>query len=249
MDRIDHRLYGYIDGAETCSAARWAEDAKAEIAAAQQNDILPILVGGTGLYVRTLLNGIAPIPEIDTAIRLGVRELAVEDAYTALRKEDPASATRLNAKDSSRVKRALEVVRSSGKPLDHWHAHMAGGIAGGIRLHPLVLLPPRDWLYERCERRFQIMLDRGAKNEVLDLIDRKLSPDCPVMRAIGVPEISAWIAGSQTIDEAQAQATTATRQYAKRQYTWFRNQSPDHWNRWNEIINNDNLDDIVRLLQ
>ena len=249
MEGINHRLYGYIDGAETCSAARWAKDAKAEITAAQKNDILPILVGGTGLYVRTLLDGIAPIPEIDAAIRSHVRGLEIEDAYSALGKEDPASATRLNARDSSRIKRALEVVRSSGKPLDHWHAHMAGGIADSIRLHPLVLLPPRDWLYERCDRRFQIMLDKGAKDEVVRLMDRKLSPDCPVMRAIGVPEISAWIAGSQTIDEAQAQATAATRQYAKRQYTWFRNQCPSGWQRWEEIINNDNLDNIVILLQ
>ncbi len=249
MEGISHRLYGYIDGAEPCSAARWASDAKAEIAAAHENDILPILVGGTGLYVRTLLDGIAPIPKIDPAIRSEIRDMEVDDAYEALRIEDQVSAERLNARDSTRIKRALEVVRSSGKPLDHWHAHMAGGIVENIVLHPLVLLPPRDWLYERCDRRFQIMLDSGAGDEVSRLLERKLPADCPVMRAIGVREISAWIQGEKTLEDAQVEASAATRQYAKRQYTWFRNQCPDDWPRHEETINNDNIANIVRLLQ
>lgn len=249
MDGINHRLYGYIDGAESCSAARWASDAKAEIAAAHDNDILPILVGGTGLYVRTLLDGIAPIPDIDPVTRSEIRNLDVSDAYEALSDEDPLSAQRLNARDSTRIMRALEVVRSTGKPLDHWHAHKKGGIAEDIALHPLILLPPRDWLYERCDRRFQVMLDSGAADEVRRLLARELPDDCPVMRAIGVRELSAWIEGSITQDEAQVQASAATRQYAKRQYTWFRNQCPAPWPRYIEIINNDNMDYIVRLLQ
>jgi tRNA dimethylallyltransferase len=249
MDGILHRLYGYIDGSETCSAARWAADAKIEITAAHESDALPILVGGTGLYVRTLLDGIAPIPEIDPYIRKQVRDLEVADAYTALLDEDPVSAQRLNSRDSSRIMRALEVVRSSGKPLDHWHAHKAGGIKNDIVLHPLVLLPPRDWLYARCDLRFQMMLDHGAKDEVADLLEKNLASDCPVMRAIGVPEISAWIRGECSLDEARAQASAATRQYAKRQYTWFRNQCPADWTRFQQIINNDILNNIVRLLQ
>ncbi len=248
MGGIDHRLYGYIDGAETCSAARWADDAKTEIAAAHNDDILPILVGGTGLYVRTLLNGIAPIPEISLAVRAQVRQMDIADAYAALQGEDPSSAQRLNARDSSRVMRALEVVRSSGKTMGHWHAHMAGGIADEINLHPLVLLPPREWLYERCDRRFQNMLDNGAKEEVTALLKRDLSDDCPVMRAIGVPEISAWLDGEINLEEAKTRAMAATRQYAKRQYTWFRNQCPDDWPRHKEIINNHNIDDIIILL-
>ncbi len=232
MGGVDHRLYGYIDGAETCSAARWANDAKTEIAAAHEQERLPILVGGTGLYVRTLLNGIAPIPEIDATVRTQVRQMDIADAYTALEEEDPASAQRLNARDSSRVMRALEVVRSSGKTMGHWHAHMAGGIADEINLHPLVLLPPRIWLYERCDRRFQNMLDNGAKEEVTALLKRDLSDDCPIMRAIGVPEISAWLDGEINLEEAKTRAMAATRQYAKRQYTWFRNQCPDDWPRF-----------------
>lgn len=249
MEGISHRLYGYIDGAEACSAARWASDAKAEIAAAHDRDMLPILVGGTGLYVRTLLDGIAPIPAIDPAIRAQVRNMEVAQAYDALLQEDPISARKLQPRDSSRIMRALEVVRSSGKVMSHWHAHMTGGIAKDIILHPLVLLPPRDWLYERCDRRFQIMLDKGARDEVAQLLERDLPQDRPVMRAIGVPEIIAIIEGDSSLDDAKTQAMAATRQYAKRQYTWFRNQCPPHWPRYDEIINNDNIDDIIILLQ
>lgn len=249
MEGISHRLYGYIDGAEACSAARWASDAKAEIADAHERNLLPILVGGTGLYVRTLLDGIAPIPEITPAVRTQVRDMDVADAYSALLKEDSISAERLNPRDSSRILRALEVVRSSGKPMGHWHAHMAGGIADEIILHPLVLIPPRDWLYERCDRRFEIMLDAGAQDEVRRLLARDLPMDCPVMRAIGVPDIINLIEGNNNLDEVQTRAAAATRQYAKRQYTWFRNQCPANWPRHDGIINNDNIDNIIRLLQ
>ncbi|MEH6756793.1 MAG: tRNA (adenosine(37)-N6)-dimethylallyltransferase MiaA [Parasphingorhabdus sp.] len=245
MEGVDHRLYGYIDGADTCSAARWASDAKDEISAAHDKGLLPILVGGTGLYIRTLLDGIAPIPEISSAVRAQVREMDVADAYAALLSEDPDSAARLNARDSSRIMRALEVVRSSGKPMGHWHAHMAGGISDNIALRPLVLLPPRDWLYERCDRRFQIMLDQGAQEEVQKLLARDLPTDCPVMRAIGVPEIIAMIKGDSSLEDARTRAMAATRQYAKRQYTWFRNQCPKHWPRLDWIINNENMDNIV----
>ncbi|MBF6603547.1 MAG: tRNA (adenosine(37)-N6)-dimethylallyltransferase MiaA [Sphingorhabdus sp.] len=244
MAGISHRLYGYIDGAEACSAPRWAEDAKAEIAAAHADDKLPILVGGTGLYVRTLLNGIAPIPDIDPAIRAHIRDMDVSDAYALLESEDPVSAKRLNPRDSSRIMRALEVVRSSGKPLHHWHEHLIGGIADEISLRPLVLLPPREWLYERCDRRFQIMIDEGAMEEVESLLRKGLPDDCPVMRAIGVPELSAVIRGEMDLGEAKVRAMAATRQYAKRQYTWFRNQCPADWPRHDATINDVNINNI-----
>ncbi|MEO9469332.1 tRNA (adenosine(37)-N6)-dimethylallyltransferase MiaA [Parasphingorhabdus sp.] len=249
MGGVPNRLYGYIDGAKACSAARWARDAKAEIEAAHEASKLPILVGGTGLYVRVLLDGIAPIPEIDPDIRNEVRKLDTLDAHTALLNEDPASARRLNATDSSRVKRALEVIRSSGKPMEHWHQNMQGGIADDILLKPLLLLPPREWLYARCDLRFELMMQTGAKAEVEALLERGLPDDRPVMRAIGVPDIRAFLEGK--IDEATAieQSQMATRRYAKRQFTWFRNQSPSDWARAESNIDNDNINDIVRLLQ
>ena len=239
MEGIEHRLFGYIDGSESCSAARWAEDAKAAIAEAHERDLLPILVGGTGLYVRILLDGIAPIPEIDPDIRQEIRKMETLEAYRALQHLDPVAAGRLHAADTTRVQRALEVVRSTGKPLDHWQRHKVGGIGGKIKLHPLVLLPPREWLYRRCDTRFQEMIDRGAKEEVARLLARNLPANLPVMRAIGVAEIAHWVAGNIDRDVAAERAQIATRQYAKRQYTWFRNQSPPDWPRTEQALNND----------
>ena len=172
--RAPHRLFGYVDGAEACSAARWAADARTEIDRAHSEGKLPILVGGTGLYIRTLLDGIAPVPEIDPDIRTEVRSLAVQDAHTALSLEDPASAARLAPADTTRVARALEVVRSTGRSILEWRADKTGGIGDQVRLRPLVLLPQRDWLFARCDARFEGMLEQGAAAEVELLMARHL---------------------------------------------------------------------------
>lgn len=247
MQGIEHQLFGYIDGMEACSAARWASDAKTAIAAAHARDLLPILVGGTGLYVRILLDGIAPIPEIYPEIRQKIRKMETLEAYHALQDRDPVSAERLNATDTTRIQRALEVIRSTGKPLDHWQKHKVGGIGDQIRLHPLVMLPPRDWLYERCDRRLREMIERGARQEVEQLLARNLPPNLPVMRAIGVAEIAAWLAGDISKEIAIERAQAATRQYAKRQFTWFRNQSPPDWPRI-EIADNYNMGAIFETI-
>ncbi len=231
MRGIEHRLFGAWDGAQPCSAADWADAAKCEIAALHADDALPILVGGTGLYMRTLLEGIAPIPPIDPAMRDAVRALPTSEAYAALQVEDPQRAALLNSADSQRIARALEVVRSTGKSLEHWQAEKAGGIGEEITLHPLVLLPDREWLYARCDLRFARMLDMGAIAEVEALLARKLSAELPVMRAIGVQEISAYLRGEVSRDEMIASGQQATRNYAKRQYTWFRRQPPKDWPR------------------
>ncbi|MBK5265758.1 MAG: tRNA (adenosine(37)-N6)-dimethylallyltransferase MiaA [Alphaproteobacteria bacterium] len=249
MTTAPHRLFGTIDGAEICSAARWATDAKREIEVALEAGQLPVLVGGTGLYIRTLLDGIAPVPEIAPGIRTEVRALPVEAAYAALQQEDPASAARLAPADNNRIARALEVVRSTGKPLGWWHAHMKGGIADQIDLRPMLLLPPRPWLLERCDRRFEQMLEQGAIEEVERLTARNLHADLPVMRAIGVREIAAWRRGDISREDMIALGQTATRQYAKRQYTWFTHQPPTDWPRHNGEIDNKKISELVIKLQ
>ena len=229
MRSVEHRLFGEWDGAEPCSAADWAARAKREIEDAQLADMLPILAGGTGLYIRTLLDGIAPVPEIAAHVRKAVRALPVEDAYAALKREDPCRAAALSPGDTIRIARALEVVRSTGKPLAHWQQQRVGGIGQAIDLHPLVLLPPRDKLYARCDTRFARMLGNGAIAEVEVLLARNLAPFLPVMRAIGVPEISGYLRGEWSREEALARGQQSTRNYAKRQYTWFRRQPPRDW--------------------
>lgn len=243
-----HQLFGYLDGTESCSAARWAADAKAAIAESAAAGRLPILVGGTGLYLRTLLDGIAPVPEIDPQVRADIRALAVRDAYAALSREDPAAAARLSPNDTTRVARALEVVRSTGRPLADWQKDKLGGIGDQIDLIPMILLPPRDWLYARCDARLVQMMDAGL-DEVAALLARGLDPDLPVMRAIGVPELADHLAGRLSRDAALAAAQMATRNYAKRQFTWFRNQPPPDWRRIEDELDVATIDQLAIILR
>lgn len=246
--RHPHRLSGYIDGAEACSAARWAGDARAAIGEAHAAGRLPVLAGGTGLYIRTLLDGIAAVPEIDPAIRERVRAMTVADAHAALKAEDPGAAMRLAPADTARVARALEVVRATGRPLSDWQNARTGGIAGTVRLAPLVLLPPRDWLFARCDLRFDRMFIDG-QDEVAALVARKLDPARPVMRAIGVREIAAFQAAGLPGEDAKDAGRLATRQYAKRQYTWFRGQAPPSWPRHEQPLNSDSIDELAIILR
>jgi tRNA dimethylallyltransferase len=249
MAQAPHRLFGHIDGAEACTAARWAAEARAEIDAAHRVGHLPILVGGTGLYLRTLLDGIAPVPDIDAQIRAEVRALPVAAAHAALTREDPQAAARLAPADTTRVARALEVVRSTGRPLAQWQQHKSGGIGQRITLSPLILLPPRDWLIARCDLRFGQMIEQGAVTEVEALLARNLSPDLPVMRAIGVPEIASWLDGAIDRETMLERGRIATRQYAKRQYTWFSRQPPSEWRLETRQVNDEISDDLVIKLQ
>ncbi|MEM1131418.1 MAG: tRNA (adenosine(37)-N6)-dimethylallyltransferase MiaA [Pseudomonadota bacterium] len=245
MAGIDHRLFGYRDGAEPFSAADWADDARAEIMAAHKRNATPILVGGTGMYLRTLLDGIAPVPDIAPDIRQQVRDLTTEDAWAALQKEDSVAASELHPNDTSRIQRALEVIRQTGRSITQWRQQKSGGIGDEITLAPLILLPPRDWLYARCDQRFIDMLDQGAISEVEALLARNLPDTLPVMRAIGVPQITVWLAGEIDRDTMIANVQMETRRYAKRQYTWFGNQSDSDWPRHEDIINIENRDNLV----
>jgi tRNA dimethylallyltransferase len=246
--RVPHVLYGYRDGASPCSAADWAADARAEIDRAHLTGRLPILVGGTGLYLRTLLEGIAPVPEIDPAIRASVRAMSTEEGFAALQREDAISAQRLRPSDTSRTARALEVVRSTGRPLSDWQREREGGIEDRIALRPLILLPPRGWLHERCDRRFEAMMSPSGIAEVQALLARALPPALPVMRAIGVTQIAAFLAGSLSRGEALAAGQAATRRYAKRQYTWFRHQPPPDWPRFTAPLDCGAVGDALALI-
>jgi len=249
--RAPHRLFGHVDAADTgYSAARWAAEARVEIDRVAAAGSLPILVGGTGLYLRTLIDGIAPVPEIDPAIRAEVRAMNLSDAYAALTAVDRAEAARLNPADTSRICRALEVVRSTGRPIADWRRERVGGIGDHIDLVATILLPPRDWLNDRIDRRFAAMVNAGAMTEVAALIAREDVPiDAPIRRAIGLPELAAAALGDITLDDAIARASLATRQYAKRQYTWFRNQPPMGWTRSQETDSFNQISEIAIRLQ
>jgi tRNA dimethylallyltransferase len=249
INAAEHRLYGVQDGALPCSAADWAAMARREIADLQSKSRTPILVGGTGLYLRTLLEGIAPVPPINPDIRARVRGAPVEENRAQLEKLDPSAAVRLNRGDTTRINRALEVVLSSGRTLADWQDERDGGIGGAVDLRPLILLPPRKWLYTRCDERFAHMIDKGAVTEVEALLSRGLDPNLPVMRAIGVREIADYLLGKSSLDEAISAGQQATRRYAKRQYTWFAHQPPLEWPRFQEALGVDRLGEALALVR
>ena len=248
LRKIEHRLYGVQDGALPCSAAEWAEMAKREISDVHASGRTPILAGGTGLYMRTLLDGIAPVPAIDADVRARVREASTDENRTKLQALDADAAQRLGPGDTARIARALEVILSTGRTLAEWQKDRHGGIGATVELHPIILLPPRKWLYARCNDRFLSMVDQGAVSEVEALLARKLNPALPVIRAIGVRELSAYLLGEATLDDALAAGQQATRRYAKRQYTWFAHQPPADWPRFKEALDLDKLDEALALV-
>ncbi|MCA1909703.1 MAG: tRNA (adenosine(37)-N6)-dimethylallyltransferase MiaA [Magnetospirillum sp.] len=222
-----HRLYGVLSPAINCSAARWKDMAAAEMEAIWQAGKLPVVVGGTGLYIRTLVHGISPAPDIPEEVRTKTRALLAEMGnaafHTLLEKRDPVMAARLDPANSQRLARAWEVLEASGKSLAEWQAlPMQGAVPA--RWMTLFLDPPRNILYDNCDRRFVQMMEQGALDEVAALLDMHLDPALPAMKALGVPELAGLLSRNLTLEQAIEQAQRATRNYAKRQLTWFRNQ-------------------------
>lgn len=227
-----HRLYRFLDASETCSAAFWAEKAMEEIEAAWAAGRMPIVIGGTGMYFKVLLEGLARIPEIPDEIRAAVRQECAEYGSAHLHAElatyDTAAAERLFPGDSQRVCRAVEVYRATGKPLTEWHKDtppgpMQAADEEGL-INKMVLNPDREILYDRCNRRFDLMIEHGALEEVEALMQRKLDTSLPAMRALGVPSLIQYLTGEMSLEEAGEDAKMQTRRFAKRQLTWFRNQ-------------------------
>ncbi len=230
---VPHRLYGVVPAAEACSAVRWRDMALAEIAAARDAGRLPIVVGGTGLYLRALTDGLAPVPDIPPEVRAAARTLHARLGGAAfharLAERDADAAARLAPGDSHRLIRAWEVIEATGASLAEWQRRQTGD--GGLdgRLVRLVLMPPRAALYQRCDARLVAMVERGALDEVAALIGLGLAADLPAMKAVGVPELARHLAGETDLETAIAAAQQATRRYAKRQRTWFRHQMAADW--------------------
>ncbi len=222
---VPHRLYGHVSGQSAYSVATWQREAVSEVRTALGTGKLPILVGGTGLYFMSLLKGLSLVPEISPEIRKHWRE-AKGDLHAELAKRDPTAASKLHPADRQRVIRALEVVESTGHSLSHWQqVAEAEAPLCGFDVKKIFKSVPRDELYGRADARFDLMLEQGALDEVLDL--PALEPAAPLMKAIGVPELQAHLRGELSLDEARALAKTATRQYIKRQLTWWRGQMGD----------------------
>lgn len=228
--RVPHRLYGFLDAAERGSAARWRSLALDEIARATRAGRIPLLVGGTGLYLRAVTEGLAPVPEIPAEVRQEAirthRELGGVAFRDRLAELDPEAARRLFPGDSQRLVRAYEVVRATGLTIGTWHRQAQS--AAAYRFGTILLMPPRDRLYATCNARFLRMIDAGALAEAEAIAARRLDPALPAMKAVGLPELLSYLSGDVPLDTAIAAAQRSTRRYAKRQMTWFRHQTtPD----------------------
>lgn len=227
--RAPHKLYGFLPATEGFSAARWRERAVEEIRAAHAAGRLPIVVGGTGLYLKALTQGLSPVPEIPEDVRARVRARVQEIGPNAFHAEfairDAAMAARLRPSDPQRLARAAEVLEATGVSLAEWQGRASAG--EGFRFVTLLLLPPREILHAACDARFASMVEEGALDEAAAMRALHLDPALPATRAVGLRELIRHLAGEIGLAEAIDLAQAATRQYAKRQITWFRNQLHD----------------------
>ena len=221
---IPHHLFGYIKGGEEYNIARWIKDAVKTI---QRTKKTPILVGGTGFYLKHLIFGLSSIPDVDPVIRQSARELLTEigptEFHHLLQILDPEVAAKLEPNNSNRTLRAYEVIKSTGKSLQYWqHQNISHFSLNAFEVK--ILQPNRETLYRNCNQRFLDMLELGAIEEVEYLMKQNYNPATGVMKSHGVPELSRYLLGEWSLDQAIEKSQQVVRNYAKRQNTWFKHQ-------------------------
>lgn len=235
MAGVPHHLYGHVPAGASYSTGDWLREATGVVADLRARGRLPVFVGGTGLYFKALTGGLDDMPAIPDAIRTRLRERLVaegpETLYGELKNRDPAVAARLGGQDGQRIVRALEVLEATGRSIADFQGRGGPVVVDPARAKKIVKLPDRSLLHQRINRRFEAMFDEGAVAEVEALLRLGLSPEMPAMKAIGVSQIAAMLRGEMTPEQVVEQASAATRQYAKRQMTWFRNQMDESWQR------------------
>lgn len=235
LARAPHLLYGHVNPATAYSTGAWLRDVTRLIEEGAFCDRPAVFVGGTGLYFRALAEGISEMPDISPSVRerwrYELKEQGAERLHRILMREDSAVARQLKPTDSQRIVRALEVLDSSGRSILEWQAMRGQPLIDRASARFLVIEPDREDLVARINARFDRMLDKGALEEVRQLIALDLNQDLPAMKAIGVRELQAALNGQTSFPEAIERAKIATRQYAKRQATWFRHQLGDDWRR------------------
>jgi len=240
LAKVPHLLYGHASLEKSYSVAQWVRDAKLALDEVLMAGRTPIFVGGTGLYFKALLEGLAEIPEIPGEIRQFWRdksgEVDVTSLYATLQEKDPLAANALKPNDRQRILRALEVKQATGRSIVEYQAQNQPPILKMGNIKKYLVLPDRAVLHRRIENRFDQMLDNGALDEVKALGKMEVFSDHPVLKAIGVPQLTNYLQKIVTLDEARIRCKAATRQYAKRQSTWFRNQLGEDWELIDKII-------------
>ena len=230
LARVPHGLYGHRDGAEPYSVGHWLEEAATEIRRAWADGALPIVVGGTGLYFKALTQGLSHIPAVPPGLRTRIRAeaegLAPDVLHARLAARDPETAARLRPTDPQRIIRAWEILEATGKPLSSFQALRSEPLLPMEDVTGIVLSPQRDTLRRQIDERFDRMMAAGALDEVKALVRRGLNPALPVMRALGVPPLLAYLGLALSLDAAVTRSKTETRAYARRQVTFARHQLP-----------------------
>ncbi|MBX3550770.1 MAG: tRNA (adenosine(37)-N6)-dimethylallyltransferase MiaA [Xanthobacteraceae bacterium] len=231
MSRAPHRLYGHIGAEEIYSAGRWLREAEVEITEARMAGKAAIVIGGTGLYFSALLKGLSAVPEVSAEVRQQIRDLGDTKENKALHAlliaRDPRTAAEIRVSDRQRILRALEVVEATGRGLAEWREEPGVPVLNSGDYQAIFLETDREALGTRIDARFDKMLAEGTLDEVKALAARNLDPKMPAMKAHGVPWLIKYLNGEMPLEEAAAQGKRDTRQYAKRQETWFRNQLPE----------------------
>lgn len=241
-----HHLYGHVSADTVYSTGQWLTDAISAVRQVQDRGKVPIVLGGTGLYFRALTEGFVEVPTIPDDIRGDTRaevdEIGPVAAHGLLREVDPDWADQVHENDPQRIARGLEVFRATGRPLSVWQAEpVATPDLGPVA--KIVLEPDREWLVERIHRRFRLMVEAGAVEEVKALLKQGLAPSLPAMKALGVPELGGYLAGEMSLEEAIEAAAIKSRQYAKRQSTWFRQQMIS----WNKVFAQDLESQVTKI--
>lgn len=235
MGGVPHHLYGHVPAAQAYSTGAWLRDVTALLPRIHAEKKLPVFVGGTGLYFKALTGGLSEMPVIPEGIRQRLRARLLEEGseglYAELAKVDPAMAESLNVQDGQRIVRALEVFEATGQSIAEFQGQAGRVIVDPDTARKIVVLPDRAMLHQRINGRFEKMLEQGAEDEVRALLALDLPPEMPVMKAIGVSQIAAMLRGEMSRAEVIESGAAATRQYAKRQMTWFRNQMDESWER------------------
>ncbi len=235
MEGVPHCLYGHVPASNAYSTGEWLRDISALLSDLRVQRRFPVIVGGTGLYFKALTGGLSDMPVIPEGIREGLRARLIEEGAAKLHAElssrDPAMAETLQPGDGQRIVRALEVLEATGKSIRDFQQARGPMIVDPERVQKFVVLPERPVLHDRINRRFEAMMESGAVEEVQALLALNLPPDATAMKAIGVSQIADMLAGRMSQAEVIERSAAATRQYAKRQMTWFRNQMGDDWTR------------------
>ncbi|MBC8304765.1 MAG: tRNA (adenosine(37)-N6)-dimethylallyltransferase MiaA [Pelagibacterales bacterium] len=248
MKNIDHHLFGCVDGNERYNVERWCNDASQVIKKTSANNLTPILVGGTGLYINTLINGLIDLPSIPESFKIEsekiLQKFGKDFLINQIKNIDPNSLKHINLNDTVRLRRIWEVFETTGKKFSEWKRNKNKKFITNYKFKILLFLPNREKNYQNVNSRFIKMMKGGAVEEVKKLLELNLHESLPVMRAHGVPEIKKYLANESSLDECISKGQQVTRNYVKRQHTWWNSSNLEIFQKFDKFPSEIDLNSI-----